>query len=151
MHYLNKKMLGLFKKNAEGGIPNILGILSPILKMQGINIDTIIPESASELRQLQDNNDIEIFAMLSVNNTGTGFAIGFYHETNDGYVCFHECAINNVNDALLTLAGIKNKFAELIKSKTDNGQILIEGTNKNAISGIDSSTNGDSDRDTNGA
>jgi hypothetical protein len=144
-------MLGLFKKNAEGGIPNILGILSPILKMQGINIDTIIPETASELRKLQDDNDLQIFAMLSINNAGTGFAIGFYHETNDGYECFHECAINNVNEALLTLAGIKNKFEELIKSKTENGQIHIEGTNKDAIAGDDIVTNGNSDRDTKGA
>jgi uncharacterized protein YdaL len=133
-------MFGLFKKNNDE-VMGMLSMFKPMLKMKGIDIDTVIPSTARELKEIQEKAGLIITVMISVNDTGTGFDLSFYRLDEKGLHCFHSEPILSIPQALEAISSLKSKFQSLL-TPTHDTEVH---THTRCITKIDSSTTTGSD------
>lgn len=127
------------KKNESGGndFAPLMMMLKPVLKMKGINVDTMIPDAAATLQAAMLAANLTIVAMVSVNDTGTGFDLGFYLVAESGLNLIHKEEITSIDGAFSQFSNISNTFKALIDATRNNTVQLIEqpGTNDTETTG----------------
>jgi hypothetical protein len=133
-------MFGLSKN--KGAMPGILKAMAPILKMQGVDLNTVVGESAAKMSAELAKMEMQIACMITTNENGTGFTIGFYQVHEFGpMTLLYFTDIKSLDDIFSQIDTITEAF-ETFKNATTNTTTATEPAAENA-GGSHTDTSGD--------
>lgn len=128
-------MFDFNKKGNSNPMAAMMPMLMPMLKMAGVNPDTMISDSAASLRKALDDGKVEIMATVQAATDGSCYIIDFFKQNGDAYDKLHTVAIRNLEDFMSAFGSVKENVLSLIQTPiindepiNTNEQLAIEQT-----------------------
>ena len=133
-------MFGFKKNGEENPMAALMPMITPMLKLSGINPDTMISDSAASLRKALDDGKVEIMATVQAATDGSCYIIDFFKQNGDAYDKLHTVAIRNLEDFMNAFGSVKENVLSLIQTpiindepNNTNEQLAIEQTGTDSI------------------
>lgn len=121
-------MLGFFKKKEENPMASLMPMITPMLKLAGINPETMISESAASIRKVLDDGKVDVMATINVAADGSCYIIDFFRQNDDAYEKLHTIAIRSLEDFMIAFASVKENVLSFIQTPIINDEHIIEHT-----------------------